>query len=185
MSGGQILTAATIWIAILAYGTGSAIFALSENRPRWHSLARLVWTIACLALLAHIASAFHFFHQWSHDAAYRDTARQTEEMFGFNSGVGIYFNYALLTLWILDVCWWWIKGLEAYRRRPWLLVAAWHTFLIFMFFNATVVFGRGLVRWLGLCVCLALLVVWWLAWRSRRNNKAQIQLGGATGKPCG
>jgi hypothetical protein len=185
MSGGQILTAATIWIAIIAYGTGSAIFALSENRPRWHSLARLVWTIACLALLAHIASAFHFFHQWSHDAAYRDTARQTEEMFGFNSGVGIYFNYALLTLWILDVCWWWIKGLEAYRRRPWLLVAAWHTFLIFMFFNATVVFGRGLVRWLGLCVCLALLVVWWLAWRSRRNNKAQIQLGGATGKPCG
>jgi hypothetical protein len=185
MSGGQILTAATIWIAILAYGTGSAIFALSENRPRWHSLARLVWTVACLALLAHIASAFHFFHQWSHDAAYRDTARQTEEMFGFNSGVGIYFNYALLTLWILDVCWWWIKGLEAYRRRPWLLVAAWHTFLIFMFFNATVVFGRGLVRWLGLCVCLALLVVWWLAWRSRRNNKAQIQLGGATGKPCG
>jgi hypothetical protein len=185
MSGGQILTAATIWIAILAYGTGSAIFALSENRPRWHSLARLVWTIACLALLAHIASAFHFFHQWSHDAAYRDTARQTEEMFGFNSGVGIYFNYALLTLWILDVCWWWIKGLEAYRRRPWLLVAAWHTFLIFMFFNATVVFGSGFVRWLGLCVCLALLVVWWLAWRSRRNNKAQIQLGGATGKPCG
>jgi hypothetical protein len=185
MSGGQILTAATIWIAILAYGTGSSIFALSENRLRWHSLARLVWTVACLALLAHIASAFHFFHQWSHDAAYRDTARQTEEMFGFNSGVGIYFNYALLTLWILDVCWWWIKGLEAYRRRPWLLVAAWHTFLIFMFFNATVVFGRGLVRWLGLCVCLALLVVWWLAWRSRRNNKAQIQLGGATGKPCG
>jgi hypothetical protein len=185
MSGGQILTAATIWIAIIAYGTGSAIFALSENRPRCHSLARLVWTVACLALLAHIASAFHFFHQWSHDAAYRDTARQTEEMFGFNSGVGIYFNYALLTLWILDVCWWWIKGLEAYRRRPWLLVAAWHTFLIFMFFNATVVFGSGFVRWLGLCVCLALLVVWWLAWRSRRNNKAQIQLGGATGKPCG
>ena len=91
-------------------------------------------------------------------------------MFGLNSGIGIYFNYALLVLWIMDVCWWWAKGLEAYRRRPWVLVAAWHTFLIFMFFNATVVFGRGFVRWLGLCVCLALLVVWLNAWRRKIRN---------------
>ena len=170
MSGGQILTAVTIWIAILAYGSGSAIFALSANRTKWHSLARSVWTVACLALLAHIASAFHFFHQWSHDAAYRETERQTNEVFGLNSGIGIYFNYALLILWIMDVCWWWGKGLEAYRRRPWVLVAAWHTFLIFMFFNATVVFGSGFVRWLGLCVCLALLVVWLNAWRRKIRN---------------
>lgn len=175
MSGGQILTAVTIWIAILAYGSGSAIFALSGNRIKWHSLARAVWTVACLALLAHIASAFHFFHQWSHDAAYRETARQTNEVFRFNSGIGIYFNYALLVVWIMDVAWWWMKGLEAYRRRCWPLVAAWHTFLIFMFFNATVVFGSGFVRWLGLCVCVALVFVWGIAIRRRPSETVSIQ----------
>ena len=165
MSGGEILTALTIWITLVAYATGSAIFALSRARRRWDSSARLIWTLACVALLAHVASAFHFYHQWSHGAAYRDTARQTYEMFGINSGGGLYLNYALVVIWILDVLWWWVGGLDAYRRRPWLLVAAWHGFLVFMFFNATVVFGDGFVRWLGLFVCLGLCLVWWRALR--------------------
>ena len=173
MSGGQILTVVSIWITILTFATGSAIFALSGNRIKWHWKARVVWTIACFALLAHTISAFHFFHHWSHDAAYRETARQTEEVFGFKSGIGIYFNYILVILWIIDVCWWWLKGLESYRHRHWTLVVAWHTFLIFMFFNATFVFGNGFVRWLGLCVCTALLFVWWIAWRSQRNNNKE------------
>jgi hypothetical protein len=106
------------------------------------------------------------------------TARPSvNEVFGLNSGIGIYFNYALLVLWIMDVCWWWAKGLEAYRRRPWALVAAWHTFLIFMFFNATVVFGSGFVRWLGLCVCLALLVVWLIAWRRKNTEPGAVATG--------
>lgn len=166
MSGGEILTAVTIWLTILAYAVGAAIFALSHNRPKWDSSARLIWTIACISLVAHVASAFHFYHQWSHNAAYRETARQTYEVFGVNWGGGIYFNYALLVLWILDVGWWWFGGLLAYRRRSWLLAVAWHLFLIFMFFNATVIFGTGFVRWLGLGVCFGLCVLWWIAWHS-------------------
>ena len=166
MSRGEILTAVTIWLTILAYAVGAALFALSKNRHKWDSAARLIWTIACISLLAHVASAFHFYHQWSHNAAYRETARQTYEVFGVNWGGGVYFNYALVVLWIFDVGWWWLGGLLAYRRRPWLLTVAWHLFLIFMFFNATVVFGNGFVRWLGLCICLGLCVLWWIAWHS-------------------
>ena len=170
MDGGEILTSVTIWITFIAYAAGASLFALSRNRDR---TARLLWTIASVSLLAHIASAFHFYHHWSHSAAYRDTARQTYEMFGINWGAGVYLNYALLVFWLVDVGWWWRGGLDKYRRRSWLLVVAWHGLLLFMFFNATVVFGTGLIRWVGLVMCLGLCLAWWIAWRrSHERGKA-------------
>jgi hypothetical protein len=163
MSSGEFLTRLTIWITIAAYAAGAAAFALSGKRHKWDSAARLAWTVACVGLLAHVACAFHFFHGWSHRAAYFDTARQTNEVVGLNWGGGLYINYALLICWVLDVAWWWLRGLDAYRRRPRPLVAAWHGFLIFIIFNSTVIFKTGFVRWAGLCVCLGLCLVWWLA----------------------
>ena len=163
MNRGEVLTAVTIWITIIAYVTGSSIFALTQRKDRW---ARIIWMIACLSLLAHVASAFHFYHHWSHAAAYLDTTRQTYQVLGINWGGGIYFNYALIILWTIDVCWWWTAGLERYRRRPLWLVIAWQAFLVFMFFNATVVFGDGFERWLGVVMILGLGVVWLFAWRS-------------------
>lgn len=157
---GEILTRVTIWITIVGYAAGSAAFALSRKRPTWDSAARLAWTIACAGLLAHVICAFHFYHAWSHKAAHRDTARQTSEVFGLNWGGGLYVNYTLVMLWVLDVVWWWVRGLDSHRRRPWPLVAAWHGFLIFIIFNATVIFETGFVRWAGLCVCLGLCLVW-------------------------
>lgn len=165
ITSGELLTRVTIWITIAGYVVGAVAFALSRKRSRWDSVARLAWTIACAALLAHVAFAFHFFHGWSHGAAYNDTARQTDEVFGLNWGGGLYVNYALVILWMLDVAWWWLRGLEAYRNRPWPLVGAWHGFLIFIIFNAAVVFKTGFLRWVGLCVCLGVGVVWLLAAR--------------------
>jgi len=142
MNTGEILIKATIWLALAGYAAGATIFALSRKRYKWDVVARLAWTIACIGLLAHVACAFHFHHGWSQASAYRDTAQQTAEMFGLDWGGGLYINYALLLGWIIDVIWWW-RGLVAYRRRPWLLVAAWHAFLLFIFFNGTVVFATG------------------------------------------
>ena len=170
MSKGEILTRGTIWITILGYAVGAAAFALSGKRHKWDSAARLAWTVACVGLLVHVTCAFHFYHGWSHLVAYRDTARQTDDVFGLNWGGGIYVNYALIICWVLDVTWWWLRGLDAYRRRPWPLVAAWHGFLIFVIFNATIIFETGLVRWAGLSVCLGLCLVWWLA---AHNNSTQ------------
>ena len=170
MSSGQLLTTVTIWITLVAYAFGSAAFALSRNRNRWDAAARLGWTVACVSLLAHVATAFSSYHAWSHEAAYRDTARQTYEVFGINWGGGLYVNYALLVLWIADVGWWWLRGLDAYRRRPWPIVAASQGLLIFIFFNATVVFGAGPIRWAGLFICSGLCLVWWFALRNDING---------------
>ena len=171
MGTGEILTRVTVWVAVAGYAAGAAASALSRKRYRWESAARLAWTVACVGLLAHVAAAFHFYHGWSHGAAYLDTARQTDAVFGLDWGGGLYINYALLAGWVLDVAWWWAQGLEAYRRRPWPLAAAWHAFLFFIVFNAAVVFKKGPARWAGLCLCLGLCLVWWLAARDNRTRR--------------
>jgi hypothetical protein len=165
MDSGAIFTKLTIWVAVAGYAAGAAAFALSRGRRVWDATARLTWTAACAALLVHVASAFHFYHAWSHGSAYVETARQTGEVVGFDWGGGLFINYALMTLWFVDVAWWWLGGLDSYRRRPWPLVAAWHGFLIFIIFNATVVFKDGLTRWAGLGVCLGLCLAGWLVVR--------------------
>lgn len=162
MSNGELLTKITIWVTIGGYAAGAAA-VLARKRRGWDAAARTAWTIACIALIAHVACAFHFYHGWSQSAAYRDTARQTAEVFGLDWGGGLYVNYALLVAWSLDVIFWWHEGLDAYRRRPRPLMAAWHGLLIFIFFNATVVFKTGVVRWAGLGICLGLCLVWWRA----------------------
>lgn len=157
------LTLGTIWISIASYATGSVIFARCSSSRRsatCDSVARVIWTIACASLIAHFISAFEFYHGWSHAAAYADTARQTREAFGINWGGGLFINYALMIAWMVDIAWWWHSGLDSYRKRPLPLVVAWHGFLIFVIFNATVVFGDGIVRWMGLGICLVLILTW-------------------------
>lgn len=172
MSSGEILTRLTIWITIASYAAGAATLMLSQRRPRWESVARLAWTVGGVSLLGHVAFAYNFYYGWSQTAAYRDTARQTAEVVGLDWGGGLYINYVVLGAWLMDVSWWWWRGHDAYRRRPWPLVATWHGFLIFIVFNATVVFKTGPVRWLGLGVCLGLGLVWWLAAGETRGEQS-------------
>lgn len=165
MGEGELLTKVTIWASVAGYAAGAGAFALSRGRRGWSRAARWSWTVACAALFAHTACAFHFYHGWSHEAAYLDTARQTREVFGLDWGGGLFVNYALMAGWLLDVGWWWLAGLDSYRRRSRALVAAWHGFLLFIIFNATVVFKDGPARWAGLCLCLYLCLAWLVAAR--------------------
>ena len=121
MSSGEFLTRSTIWLAIAGYAIGTVVFATARRRVDANRWARLAWTIGCAALLAHFASAYEFYHAWSHASAYADTARQTAEVFKVNWGGGLFINYAVATLWFADVTWWWFAGLDSYRRRPLLL----------------------------------------------------------------
>ena len=145
---------------MLAYTIGSVVFATSRRQADGDRWARLAWTIGCAALVAHFICAFQFYHAWSQESAYVETARQTAEVVAVNWGGGLFINYAVAILWIADVAWWWFAGLSSYRRRPWLLTLIWHSFLIFIIFNATVVFKNGLTRWIGLLVCLGLVLSW-------------------------
>lgn len=160
MSSGEVLTRSTIWISILSYAIGSIVFAMSRGRAGFDRGARLAWTIGCAALIVHFICGFDFYHAWSHESAYVETARQTAEVIRVNWGGGLFINYAVALLWIVDVAWWWAAGINSYRRRPWLLTLIWHSFLIFIIFNATVVFKDGMTRWGGLLVCVSLVLSW-------------------------
>jgi hypothetical protein len=154
----QVITKGAVWLAILAYAIGIALFAY--NRSRALAAVRVAWTAACVALIAHFTSAFHFYHHWSQESALLDTARQTKGVIGLNWGGGLFINYAVLSLWIVDVGSWWLKGIDSYRRRRRLIVLLWHGFLIFIIFNATVVFKDGIVRWVGVITSLSLVASW-------------------------
>jgi hypothetical protein len=107
MNKGEFLTRLTIWITLAGYFVGVTLYSLPPQGEKRDRAARIAWTVACLSLLAHFACAFHFYHHWSHDTAYRVTARQTAELFGLDWGGGLYLNYALLVGWVADVVWWW------------------------------------------------------------------------------
>jgi hypothetical protein len=173
MSSGEFLTRSTIWISIVAYTIGSIVFATARRQPDGDRWTRLAWTTGCVALLAHFICAFQFYHAWSHESAYLETARQTAAVVAINWGGGLFINYAVAALWTTDIAWWWSAGVSSYRRRPWLLTLIWHSFLIFIIFNATIVFKDGLTRWVGVLVCLSLCLSWIVISRQRSLSPAQ------------
>jgi len=161
-----LLTHATAGVAFLGYVIALTL-RLTVNRPRMNA-GRSWWTAGCLMLFVHVACAFQFVHHWSHRTAYEATARQTAAVTGFDSGSGVYVNYAVMAAWLCDVLWWWLapsRHESRSRTAEWLLQG----FLAFVWFNAIVVFGHGATRWLGSTAWL-LLVVLWL--RRRRDQSS-------------
>jgi hypothetical protein len=137
--------------------------ARRDLRLRW------LWTLGCLLLWAHVASAFAFYHHWSHDDAYMRTARETADTVGIDWGGGIYFNYLFMLLWTFDVAWWWTLP-AAHQNRSRMYSVFLDAYLAFIAFNATVVFGNGAVRYFGIAATLGLV---WLAWSSRHGGHLQ------------
>ena len=151
---GELLTVWTIRISLLLFAAGILLRSRVANRQVW---ARRLWTAGLLWLLVHIACAFHFYHGWSHQAALEHTAQQTSEQLGWPFAGGLYFNYVFVSVWGLDVLWWWSQP-ETYLRRPWMWQAGINGFLLFIVFQATVVFENGLTRWAA--VLLFALIGW-------------------------
>src|SRR5437016_5284995 len=107
MNRGEWLTKGTIWLALCFYGMGAAGL-LASGHPARLNRARWTWTFACTLFLAHVICAFSYYHAWSHAAAYRETARQTAELTGWQWGGGLYLNYLVALVWLADVLWWWL-----------------------------------------------------------------------------
>ena len=177
MSKGEFITRITVWLALAAYAIGASVYLLSRGRRSWDVAARTAWTVGCVSILAHAGAAYHFFHNWSHAAAYRETARQTSEVTGLDWGGGLFINYALVIGWGIDVVLWRLRGLDAYRNRPRWLAAAWQGFLLFIIFNATVVFKTGPLRWIGLGLCLWLAFLWLLVNSMMKKGRERKALG--------
>lgn len=158
MSRGEFLTRITIWFTLAAYALGAAYF-IADRKWKWESAARLMWTAGCLGLFVHVALALHHYHGWSQDSVYRETARQTAKVFGVYWSGGMYVNYIVMLAWAADVVWWWLLP-DNFRRRPRILTVAWHLFLLFIFFNATVVFVEGPLRWIGMTLSAGMATLW-------------------------
>jgi hypothetical protein len=154
---GTLLILWTARIAFLLYSAALAAWLAEKVRT-----ARVAWTAGLFVYLGHVVAAFHFRHHWSHGAAYEETARQTAALFGIHSGAGLYWNYVFTAVWIIDVIWMWWSTKQYFQRPRWIALAV-HSFMAFMFFNATVIFVAGWVRWMGLAVMGALGVLWWRA----------------------
>jgi hypothetical protein len=159
MNRGELLTRLTIWVALCAYAIGAGMMMLSKGHPRRLDGGRRVWTLGCACFLAHVVCAFGFYHHWSHDAAYRETGRQTAAVTGLHWGGGIFLNDLFALAWLADVLWWWLAPAN-FARRSARLTNVWHGFFLFMVFNGTVVFGNGPVRWLGALISAGLAGLW-------------------------
>jgi len=105
---------------------------------RQYSPARIVSTLALSVYLLHVWCAFEYFYQWSHAIAYRETLRQTADLFGVPWGGGIYLNYLFTAVWLADCGESWLNR-RRWNARPAWAVLGLHAFLAFMWVNATVV----------------------------------------------
>lgn len=163
---GEHLVYGTARVAMTLYFAALLAMVLLRSDDRV-ARARRLWTLGWLVYLLHVAAAFHFAHHWSHAEAAASTDFQTELETGLPISGGIYFNYFFTLVWTLDVAWWWLMP-TSYAKRPRGVAATLHGFLFFIVVNATVVFGQGLTRWLGVAACVALAVA--MAFRSLRSS---------------
>lgn len=141
-------------LATVAWAMGEA---LMRRSPRSDRLARALWTLGIALALIHVVLAFELVYAWNHEAAVAATVRQAADRFGWDWRGGIYVNYLFLTLWLGDVCWWWLAP-ASHASRPLRIERARLALFTFMFLNGAVVFASGIGRVVGIAaVSVALL----------------------------
>jgi hypothetical protein len=144
---GDDRTRLTVRLALLYYALALALM-LFLRRDDWEArtprgrLTRCAWTLAWLTYLLHLAAAFHYYHHWSHT----DAMERTGRISGFDGG--IFVSHLFTLLWTADVAWWWLRPLS-YASRPLAIGVVLHSFMLFIVFNATVVYETGFIRWAG------------------------------------
>ncbi len=140
-SRGDALVRNTIRLALACYLL-AVLLLLRKASPL---LVRRAWSLAWLTYLIHVALAFHYVHNWSHVEAMEHVRRAS------GVGEGLYVSYLFTLLWTLDVGWCWLWP-AAHTRRPQWMHWTLHGFMLFMVFNATVIFEMGIIRWPGVAL---------------------------------
>ncbi len=156
----------------LAFYFGAAGLMLTLTSPLdWSArtlpggYARVLWTLGFVTYAVHVALAMHHYHHWSHAHAFEHT-RQVAGI-----GEGIYVSHLFGLLWGMDVAWWWLDP-ERYAARNRALGLGLHAFMAFIWFNGTVVYEQGVIRWAGLATFVMLAVLWATRWK--RGNSAVV-----------
>ena len=169
---GSQLTRNTIRLS-LAWYAGGLMLMMQLEPHEWNmttvrgKIARWCWTWGMVSFLVHLAMAFHFYHSWSHAHAFR----HTQEVSGV--GEGLYASYLFTLLWVADALWWWFSPKRYATRSVW-FDRMLHAFMLFIIFNATIVFESGAIRWVSLVVFGALATTWFLSPRILSGGVAEL-----------
>ena len=150
----------SIWLAMLLYTASMTIRLVgpSDANAGRFALARLIYTLGLAAFWLHVAAAFHFDHHWSLAIAYSHTAERTAELMGWESGLGLYVNFAFGLVWTADALSWWLAPERYVARSRWIEFFV-HGIFVFMIANGAIVFGRGPVRAFGAALLAVLAAV--------------------------
>ena len=158
------LISLTIYGSLLSYLIALVCW-VSRQRG---AVYRAAWSAGCILMLLHAIAAFHFYHHWSHAHAVELTAEETLRITGTAFGNGIWFSYALILFWAIDVGLCWVSKLRDSKLRAWFSVLV-HLYAFFILFNGTVIFEEGPVRWAGI---VGTIWVVRMAWRFRNRQPA-------------
>jgi hypothetical protein len=149
---------ATIWIALALFVVGEA----GKRSPDARMARRFAWPLwfsGAILCALHIVIAFAGRHGWSHDAAVRDTARQTAAVYGIGWTGAIYVNYLFVAVWTIEAWWWRVRPAQ-YVARPRALTWTLRIFYLVVIVNAAVVFAGVPGRAAGILLVAALVWLW-------------------------
>lgn len=154
----QLAVFATIAGAVVTWAA-SECWTLHRPASRDNG-ARILWTLGALLMIAHSIAAFGAFYNWSHEAAFGATARQTAAMTGVSWGGGIFVNYAFVSIWVADAAWRWADP-ASYRARPRAVSHGLRALFVFIFLNGAIVFADGVMRIVGIASVAAVVAAWY------------------------
>ena len=159
----------TVRVAIALYLLRVWLMLRSPKRSTPSAAEAWCWTIGCVSYLLHVFLAFDSTHDWSHANAWQHTAQETARISGIQRGDGVWVNYLFTGIWLADlVRVWRARRLNRETNRNVDLAIQW--FFAFIVFNATVVFGQSMYRWLSIPVIAALL------WENSRSRRTQSDI---------
>ncbi|MFG0294898.1 MAG: hypothetical protein ACF8PG_03245 [Maioricimonas sp. JB045] len=174
---GNLLVAWSARLAIAAWAVRwlHDLHRPGQSPPRWLSL---VWTMGGVTNLLHVLVAFHYAHAWDAAAAWEHVARQTAAVTGWHWGGGLYVNYVFSLLWLADVgvCW---RACVLRRPLPPTYLVILHGLFVFMIFNATVVFGPPVWKWVFPVFAVLSLAVWLIRRRTSRTPGPEPEPSGS------
>jgi hypothetical protein len=131
-------------------------------KGRWIHAARAGWLIGAVLLVVHVLTAYGEVHGWSQAAALEHTRQETLRQTGWNSSLGLWFNFVTVVLWITETA-------RIHRRQPsdadhrpiaptgdvWVAILS-QAWIAFMMIQAAIVFAEGPLRWLAGAAMLVL-----------------------------
>ena len=160
---GESLIRSTAGLFVACYVGRLLMDSAGSQKSSSRHAARLVWSLGCLIFWLHVLSAFQFLHGWSLAAAYEHVRQRTLLETGWNSGIGLYFNFLFGLLWLADVLLWW-----SWNNWPANRIAFWciQSVFAFMMIQATVFFGPD--YWKAVFVAVLVLL---LSCRFRRHQR--------------